>query len=294
VSSSCSASSALVSGACKPPLRHRGTLTTSVTLAGERGEDSAGLAGPGSWSSWPKENQRTQVLPFGMGPPPGPAKRSSMKAGHEGDDRHRGARRATCGRVGFLMLVHFGNSSNLDKPTRPAITSRPVSFPSREESGPAPSPSARHHVHRDSRAARSAIGRSSRTAARLICEKGYEGASIQDIAEATGLTKAGSTTTSAARSTCCSTSRTTGWTCSRSRSSPRSWPSRIPWRAADLHGQEHPAVTRGWSKEVTIILHEHATLTGEARAHINARKRRTCASWRAPSRRRPARSSSGP
>jgi hypothetical protein len=33
-------------------------------------------------------------------------------------------------------------------------------------------------------------------------------------------------------------------------------------------------VTHGWSKEVTIILHEHATLTGEARAHINARKRR--------------------
>jgi AcrR family transcriptional regulator len=33
-------------------------------------------------------------------------------------------------------------------------------------------------------------------------------------------------------------------------------------------------VTRGWSKEITIILHEHATLTGEARAQINARKRR--------------------
>ena len=33
-------------------------------------------------------------------------------------------------------------------------------------------------------------------------------------------------------------------------------------------------VTRGWSKEVTIILHEHATLTGEARAQINARKKR--------------------
>jgi len=33
-------------------------------------------------------------------------------------------------------------------------------------------------------------------------------------------------------------------------------------------------VTHGWSKEVTIILHEHATLTGEARTHINARKRR--------------------
>ena len=29
------------------------------------------------------------------------------------------------------------------------------------------------------------------TAARLICEKGYDGASIQDIADACGLTKAG-------------------------------------------------------------------------------------------------------
>ena len=33
-------------------------------------------------------------------------------------------------------------------------------------------------------------------------------------------------------------------------------------------------VTEGWSKEVTIILHEHATLTGEARSQINARKKR--------------------
>jgi AcrR family transcriptional regulator len=33
-------------------------------------------------------------------------------------------------------------------------------------------------------------------------------------------------------------------------------------------------VTRGWSKEITIILHEHATLTGEARGKINARKKR--------------------
>ena len=33
-------------------------------------------------------------------------------------------------------------------------------------------------------------------------------------------------------------------------------------------------VTEGWSKEVTIILHEHETLTGDARAQINARKKR--------------------
>jgi hypothetical protein len=33
-------------------------------------------------------------------------------------------------------------------------------------------------------------------------------------------------------------------------------------------------VTEGWSKEVTIILHEHGTLTGAARAQINARKKR--------------------
>src|SRR5258706_8324765 len=33
-------------------------------------------------------------------------------------------------------------------------------------------------------------------------------------------------------------------------------------------------VTEGWSKEVTIILHEHETLTGAARAQINARKKR--------------------
>ena len=33
-------------------------------------------------------------------------------------------------------------------------------------------------------------------------------------------------------------------------------------------------VTRGWSKEVTIILHEHATLHGEAREYIDGRKKR--------------------
>lgn len=33
-------------------------------------------------------------------------------------------------------------------------------------------------------------------------------------------------------------------------------------------------VTRGWSKEITIILHEHATLTGAAGKQINARKKR--------------------
>jgi hypothetical protein len=33
-------------------------------------------------------------------------------------------------------------------------------------------------------------------------------------------------------------------------------------------------VTRGWSKEVTIILHEHATLQGRARTQIDARKKK--------------------
>ena len=33
-------------------------------------------------------------------------------------------------------------------------------------------------------------------------------------------------------------------------------------------------VTRGWSKEITIILHEHATLHGPAAAQINVRKKR--------------------
>ena len=42
-----------------------------------------------------------------------------------------------------------------------------------------------------------------------------------------------------------------------------------------MHGAQHPAGdARTRSKEVTIILHEHNTLTGEARAHIDARKKR--------------------
>ena len=66
------------------------------------------------------------------------------------------------------------------------------------------------------------------------------------------------------------------------------WQTLFAWaRRRDLPGLPDPVerlkacmarniklVTRGWSKEVTIILHEHDTLTGKAQAHINARKTR--------------------
>ena len=42
-----------------------------------------------------------------------------------------------------------------------------------------------------------------RVAARVFFEKGYDGASMQDIAEAVGLTKAGLYHTWAARTACC-------------------------------------------------------------------------------------------
>ncbi len=92
-------------------------------------------------------------------------------------------------------------------------------------------------------------------AARLICEKGYDATSIQDIADATGLTKAG---------------------LYHHIRSKESLLLEIQHSGMDVFEEKvlSELVTEGWSKEVTIILHEHATLTGEARSQINARKKR--------------------
>jgi len=68
-------------------------------------------------------------------------------------------------------------------------------------------------------------------AARLICERGYEGASMQQIADPLE-------------------------------------------RLRTCMEKNVLLVTRDRNKEITIILHEHATLTGDELARINARKKR--------------------
>src|SRR5215831_10904356 len=113
------------------------------------------------------------------------------------------------------------------------------------------------------------------TAARLICAKSYEGTSIQDIADACGLTKAGLYHHIRSKEHLLLEIMHYGM-------------DRFDEQVlAQVMGIEDPVerlktcmeknirlVTSGWSKEVTIILHEHATLTGEFRAQINARKKR--------------------
>jgi len=96
------------------------------------------------------------------------------------------------------------------------------------------------------------------TAARVICERGYEGASIQDIAEACGLTKAGLYHHIRSKEHLLLEIQNYG----------------MDERLKACMEKNILLVTHGWSKEVTIILHEHATLTGDARAQINARKKR--------------------
>jgi TetR/AcrR family transcriptional regulator, cholesterol catabolism regulator len=113
------------------------------------------------------------------------------------------------------------------------------------------------------------------TAARLICEKGYEGASIQDIAEATGLTKAGLYHYIRSKEHLLLDIQNYGMDVFEEQVLAQVIS--IPDPLARLRAcmdRNILLVTHGWSKEVTIILHEHATLTGEARTHINARKRR--------------------
>jgi AcrR family transcriptional regulator len=113
------------------------------------------------------------------------------------------------------------------------------------------------------------------TAARLICEKGYEGTSIQDIADASGLTKAGLYHHIRSKEHLLLEIQNYGMDVFEERVLHAVMPIEDPLeRLRTCMVKNIHLVTEGWSKEVTIILHEHATLTGEARAHINARKRR--------------------
>jgi AcrR family transcriptional regulator len=113
------------------------------------------------------------------------------------------------------------------------------------------------------------------TAARVICEKGYEGASIQDIAEACGLTKAGLYHHIRSKEHLLLEIMNYGMDVFEEQVLSQVLPIPDPLvRLKACMEKNILLVTHGWSKEVTIILHEHATLTGDARAQINARKKR--------------------
>ncbi len=113
------------------------------------------------------------------------------------------------------------------------------------------------------------------TAARLICAQGYEAASVQDIADACGLTKAGLYYYIHSKEDLLLEIMSYGMDIFEEQvllpvlaiADP------VERLKACMEKNIH-LVTEGWSKEVTIILHEHDTLTGAARQQIDARKKR--------------------
>jgi len=113
------------------------------------------------------------------------------------------------------------------------------------------------------------------TAARVICERGYDGASIQEIAQACGLTKAGLYHHIRSKEHLLHEIMNYGMDLFEEQVLREVMPIADPVeRLRECMARNVRLVTRGWSKEITVILHEHATLRGEARAQINARKKR--------------------
>lgn len=111
-------------------------------------------------------------------------------------------------------------------------------------------------------------------AAKLICERGYERTSIADIAEACGLTKGGLYHHIEGKEHLLLEIMQYGMDLFEERvlAKVEGIPDPLErLRACMRHNVL--LVADGMSQEVTIILHEHATLTGVARDAINARKK---------------------
>ncbi len=113
------------------------------------------------------------------------------------------------------------------------------------------------------------------TAARLICERGYRGTSLRDIATACGLTKAGLYHHCRSKEHLLLEIMNYGMDLFEEQVLYKVMPIENPVERLRACMHENVLlVTEGRNKEITIILHEHDTLTGDARAHIDARKKR--------------------
>ena len=113
------------------------------------------------------------------------------------------------------------------------------------------------------------------TAARLICDRGYEATSMQEIAAACRLTKAGLYHHVQNKEQLLFAIMSYGMTAFEQEvlEKVKGIADPVDRLRACMRLNIH-LVTGGCSKEVIIILHEHATLTGEARAFIDQRKKR--------------------
>ena len=113
------------------------------------------------------------------------------------------------------------------------------------------------------------------TAARLICAHGYEATSMQEIAEACDLTKAGLYHHVASKEALLLAIMHYGMDLFDDMVIAKVSDIVDPVaRLRECMARNIALVTQDSSKEVTIILHEHQTLTGAAREEINQRKKR--------------------
>ncbi len=112
------------------------------------------------------------------------------------------------------------------------------------------------------------------TAARLICERGYEGTSMQEIAAACRLTKAGLYHYIQNKEQLLFAIMSYGMDLFEGQVLAKVRDIADPVeRLRACMRLNIELVTHGAAKEVIIILHEHATLTGEAREYIDQRKK---------------------
>jgi TetR/AcrR family transcriptional regulator, cholesterol catabolism regulator len=112
-------------------------------------------------------------------------------------------------------------------------------------------------------------------AARLIFQHGYEATSMQEIAESCGLTKAGLYHHIKTKEALLLAIMHYGMDLFEENVVNKVQDVADPLaRLRECMARNTALVTQDSSKEVTIILHEHQTLTGTAQREINARKKR--------------------
>jgi len=113
------------------------------------------------------------------------------------------------------------------------------------------------------------------SAARVICARGYDGASMQEIAEACGITKAGLYHHIETKEKLLLAIMNYGMDLFEDQVIAKVIDIADPVeRLKGCMARNIKLVTSGSSKEVTIILHEHNTLTGQAGRQMNARKKK--------------------
>jgi AcrR family transcriptional regulator len=111
------------------------------------------------------------------------------------------------------------------------------------------------------------------TAARLIYARGYEGTSMQDIADACGMTKAGLYHHIATKEALLLAIMHYGMDLFEEVVLERVKGIEDPLERLRATMARNIELVTHETKEVTIILHEHQTLTGDAQKAINARKK---------------------